>query len=137
MDCIARAGQITVRYPSGSGDEVAMESGEKGKYIVVVVAIIGALATVSVPVVSHYFPTPKDKIDNNPVGTSKTPVEKPTAGMAIPTPDPVQKHVDSVSKNPSPEDQHAEVPHVAPPPGEDGALNLQTVGSHLAVNNYG
>jgi hypothetical protein len=42
-----------------------MESSDKGKYIVVVVAIIGAIATVSVPIVGHYFPTQKDKVDDH------------------------------------------------------------------------
>ena len=94
-----------------------MERSDKGKYLVVVVAIIGAIATISVPIVNHYFPTPKTE---DPVKT--LPAASPSVSAET-----VQAGADSGPKSTPPE-----IKHVIPPPGEDGSLDLQNVQRHLA-----
>jgi len=113
--------QITVRDPRGRGHEADLESGDKGKYGLVIVAIIGAIATISVPIVSHYFPSSKP---DDHVSTS--PVQSPSI-----VPQDTQKVVE-----PQPKSAVPETAPIAPPSGEDGALNLLNVNLHIAAKDY-
>lgn len=98
-----------------------MENSDKGKYLVVVVAIIGAIATVSVPIVNHYFPSPKSDERVN-AAPAQVPLVAPQVTQKVPEPEP---------NNAKPE----KAP-MAPPSGEDGALNLLNVKLHIAAKDY-
>ena len=87
-----------------------MENSDKGKYLVVV-AIIGALATVSVPIINHYFPSQKEKADES---ARTSPAQVPSATQ--------QNAVEPDHKN-----AQTEKKRIMPPPEEDGSLDFITV----------